>query len=219
MILSKPHKIAIFLVPKTGSYTLYRLCRNGHENLDICEHNHFNFDLFYNYYSYDIDEEDLKDYRCFAFYRNPLERAVSIYRHFKRKHWVPFLFYFYGKHANVSTLNRTPYEQLDGELKEKIERITIDDFYNSNYVYDAANLQPQTYWLNYSFMNLLNFHDYDNQVRWVLNELGITVDTIPVLNESIKNKETDNLKWSTIENILKIYQSDYDFLASRGIYF
>ena len=218
MIIDNKNKIVVFLVPRTGSVTLHSLCSN--QNLYRCDHiHHINFDSFMERYAPFL--EDIEEYRCFAFYRDPVERAISLMKHFKRVNYITMLHYFYGNSIQISCLDRTPYKDLSVDLKDKLEKISISDFYSVKTMKELEMVPAyhQAYWLDYPIINLLDFRDYENQVKWLLNEMQIPVDVVPKLNQSISVEENDHVSDEEYAYILNLYQRDYDFFASRGIYF
>jgi hypothetical protein len=71
VIICKERQIGIFLVPKTGTTTLYSLFRNipvFHK-----DHSHTNFLQSRN----NVDIPNFDSYKFYAFYRDPIERFVS----------------------------------------------------------------------------------------------------------------------------------------------
>ena len=68
-------------------------------------------------------------------------------------------------------------------------------------------------------LTLLDFANFENQLKFLLSQFGVTVDSVPSLNASI-NLENDQQLTLEETNIIKTaYQADYDFFASKGITF
>ena len=205
MIVCEAKNIAVLLNPKTGTSTLVNIFKKL--NVDKCNHSH---DIPIN----------VSDYQTFCFYRNPVDRFVSAVRYFKRKHYPELLHMAYGNDIKVSCLTRTPYNDLSDSIKAAIEEISIDDMLTKNMIQSYNILfKKQTYWLDSADVCLLNYHDYDNEVRKLMVQFDYYDFDIPRLNESVKISEYDQINNDTIIKIKDLYQEDYDFFASKGITF
>jgi hypothetical protein len=68
-------------------------------------------------------------------------------------------------------------------------------------------------------LTLLDFANFENQLKFLLSQFGVTVDSVPSLNASISLENDQQLTTEEINLIKTAYQADYDFFASKGITF
>ena len=83
---------------------------------------------------------------------------------------------------------------------------------------------PQVRWIRHSTVEikLLNYHDFDDEVRGVMEKIEIDIpltETIPKHNASGNTRTEADLLPEEIEFLKEILKEDYDYLASRGITF
>lgn len=208
MIVCDQRQIAIFLVPKTGTLTLHKIFKNVSVNIN--KHSHDNYLWFLKKYP------NKSHYKMFAFYRNPLDRFLSALRFAKRsKSRYPMLLHrYYGNNIQISCISRLEYHDLDQELKDKIECIGFDwmldhwDFKN-----DLA-FKPQIHWLGCENLTLLDYRNYEQNVRQLLSLFEYSLDQLPVENTSIKNSNdlvTDRIK----HFVESYYKDDLALLAEK----
>jgi len=79
-------------------------------------------------------------------------------------------------------------------------------------------LEKQVSFCGHPNITLLNFDDYENSIRFVLEEFGLdpTVE-IPHLNKV--DKENYTLNPTDVDKIKSLYKEDYDFFESMNITF
>ena len=187
MLIHKAKKIIVLLNPKTGTSTLYDIFKQYRSGYWHCQYKNI---------------PNSKDYKIFGFHRDPVDRFISAHSYLieeykvleptKRTEW-------YKKYTNNITI-----AELIKTLVSGIKGPVLDLF------------EPQTNWLN-SNVELLNYHDFENECKKLMNIFDIDLDQIiPVKNNS-KNKiiPTDIEK----NLIQSFYKKDYDFFSNSGIYY
>lgn len=82
-------------------------------------------------------------------------------------------------------------------------------------------IPTQTRWLKHDIVNikLLDFRNFEAELRRVLRRVGISPQTIPVLNESPNRRTPSELSAEEIATVKDFFKEDYDFFASKGITF
>jgi hypothetical protein len=208
MIVSKKNKVVIFLVPKTGTYTL---CKTFYDKgLDECAHSHEN-------YSAICKRRDFSQYTMFAFYRDPVERAVSMLRYIKRWRTHDFFHAFYGNEIKMSSFGDNPYEDLSPELKALNDSVSLIEVFRTMTHHRNNVYRKQVHWLNFPDMQLLDFRNYDEEVQKLAEILDINISEIDIGNPSLKIEHLDNLTKDDIQEIKNYYTEDYMYLKERGI--
>lgn len=204
MILCQKRKIAIFLVPKTGTRSLCKLFKNV--ELEMNSYAHTNYKQFMAHYKDD-------NYEFFAFYRDPLDRFISGLRYVKRsKSRYPTLLHkYYGNSVKISCICSKEYNELDEEIKQKIEDIELDWFLK-NWDFDTDLVfQKQINWLNYPKIQLLDFKKYDEEVLKLASKFNFIPSIVPKENVSLKLKN-DFVSADVVNFVEKQYKEDYEFL-------
>lgn len=140
---------------------------------------------------------------------------------------------------NLKIRNDDEYFWISQEFRDKIESVTPtqllnhftyemvngnpspEDFFVTNYFRRMPSLfMNQKFWLDYNVdITLLNFADFENQIKFLASEFGVTLDTVPYVNENIPIENEHILTAEEIQVIKQFYQPDYDFFASKGITF
>lgn len=131
------------------------------------------------------------------------------------------------------------YHWLSQESKEKIESISVsqilnyftfekingnpapENFFTDRYFQNTPSVfMNQKFWLDFNIdLTLLNFADFENQLRYLVSHFGTTLDVIPNINENIIVENDHVLTTEEIQLVRQFYQPDYDFFASKGITF
>ena len=232
MIVSHKLKKVLLMNPKTGSKSLYDYFSPLHRKLDIYKHSH---EIFFK------DDHLCADYDYYAFYRDPVERALSSINHLKRTSKNLILNYnrnsmmyedLLYKNENVpvrsaqrfmdnvfSRFINSLYENATGnEVSKKdnifplgnrsleqvifFKNLSIIDILEGIQQYpeysilmstNMAVFEHQSHWLDKPNMHILDFSNYDNEVRRVYAEFGGEFDEerpVKKINESV-TKETD----------------------------
>ena len=221
MIVCNKKKIAIFLVPKTGTVSLCSIFRPL--NLYYNQHSHHTYDKAVLNFSSKLD--GFNRYKFFAFYREPIDRFASAIAYFRRTLYKELLSMFYGNQIQISCASVKPYDTLPPDLKAKIEAITISQMLDSNYFKFAENslIKPQHLWLNNPkiSMEYLNFHRYNEEVSNLLSMFGVKnpTNSFPQLNRSIYGYANDKLSEQEMGKVVKMYEEDYNFFDDVGIKF
>lgn len=213
MIIDKSKKLGVFLIPKTGTSSLFRLFKPYSSNSVQVNSNHASWsDICKEYDKFD-------GYQFFAFYREPISRFQSAVNYVKRTLYRETLQYFYDD-LNMSCARVDPYDTLEPELKEKIERIHPFDLLHHLHLSKSPTFKKQIHWLDHPInITYLNYHDYDNEVRRLLNEFDLPIKDIPRYNQSVSVPNTDVLTDNDVMYLREYYREDYDFFASKGITF
>lgn len=240
MIYCTQRKIGVFLPPRNGSVSTV----SAFKNLNIArkKHSHINYTSALEAFS---EIEDFSSYKFYCFYRDPVDRFISTFKHLKRSNVLYLLDKFftqedskqafqivrtekYNRLLNMAVRHPDEYNWLSQELKDKLESVTVEQaltLKSDVYYSRADNIQlgtfsPQTHWMNHDIdLTLLNFADFDNQLTFLLSQFGATADSIPHQNQSITLNSDAPLTQEEIDMIKAAYQEDYDFFASKGITF
>lgn len=222
MIISTENKIAVFLVPRTGTSSLSTLFQQSGANLHLCRHSHANMTSLDQVAS--EENIDLTGFRYYAFYREPYDRAVSIVNYIRRgRQCSKFYHAFFGDRYPVSCAGRQTYRELSPELQAVNDSVPfIEVFRRFKWFFEkGAYGKTHKRWLDHPEVQPLNFHDYDGELNRLLVEFGLNPSTVnkPVMNQSIYIPELDVLSASEEQEIRDYLSEDYEFLASRGIRF
>ena len=220
MIISTEKKIAIFGIQKVGSVSLHEefksvdTFRNTHEHMtydQIVEQEKDNPDF----------PKDFATYKFYSFYRDPVERCLSAVKFYKRTFYGHILNLFYGDAIQISCIASTPYDELSDELKAAIESIPNIDIVVHKYLkFGTILFKQQKTWLDNDLdLTLLDFANYDEEVKKLLALFDIDIPVVPKLNSSISVPAKDAVGQREIEVIKSYYQADYEFFASKGIQF
>jgi hypothetical protein len=218
MIYSSSQSVAVFLNPKTGTTSLVDSLTNTNYVFDECQHNHMNFDLFMRMYN-----PDLTNMKMFCFYRNPLDRFLSMWNYIRTTpgHMVKMVHYFHGDAIKISHLNRTPFQDLSSEVQDALTQINIITFLQSGFKDTLGSkwplLYPQTNWVKFDNLTLLPYEDFNNGVAAITSALGVTDYKVDTLNKRtiISN---DTIPTQEEIDFIKVYfKEDYDFFESVGI--
>lgn len=138
---------------------------------------------------------NIDEYKFFAFYREPADRLLSSIKFIQQK------------------LNKEKYCNYSID-----EMISLFDSYYDEYKW---MLRPQTYWLDYPNITLLNFHKFDNETDKILKALELErVFQATVLNPKLNTTKNNSPKTEKLVQFAQInYKEDYNFFASKGIQF
>lgn len=206
MIRCDKTKTIIFLNPKTGTESLVETFKQipGVKT----EHVHR--------YPYDFKSLQRK-YSCYAFGRNPIDRYYSCLIYSKRGpgfiEW--FLNYFYNLDYKLYTFK--DYYSLPPELKEKIEKISLEEIMYSNYCKDKNVWIDQKSFLNYNWISIKNFYNFDDEVKSILKRFNLNTEIeIKKCNQTIK-LPTDKLSKEIVKHAQKLYADDFEILDKANI--
>jgi hypothetical protein len=217
VIIDKLKKLGVFPVPKTGTSTLFRLFKSYNNNCVQATVSHNNWTLIEKINR--SEHDNFHGYRFFAFYREPIDRFGSAVSYIKRIMYRETLQYFYDD-LTMSCARVDPYETLEPELKEKIERICPFDLLHHPMLSKSPTFEKQVYWLDHPIdITYLNYHDYENEVKRLLNEFQLPIVNIPRHNQSVSVEGADILSESDIAYLKDYYRADYEFFANKGITF
>ena len=214
MILCSKRKFCIFLSPKTGTVSLTEIFKNL--GVEEAVHDHSS----YKEIQYRIDNGlNIEGYRFFCFYRDPVDRCRSMITHFMRKRCREFFPLLYGNSVPFSILDNRTYGFLSSDLQEKIDSVPMIDVFRKMNHFKELVYGKQIDWLNFDKIEYLNFHQYESQVKFLLETLDFDSNIdIPKYNTSIKNTK-DFLSDDDVSEIKEYYKEDYEFFNSRGIVF
>lgn len=207
MIVCHLRRIAIFLVPRTGSYSLYSLFKQ-HNICTHIRHKHFTWDWACNL----AKIPDFDQYRAVAFYRDPVDRLTSEISYCRRQ-WPDRLIAAVHGHQLYARL-RYP------EITNVVNTITATEILETwSRKYPASDLfRLQSHWLDHpTDFNYFNFHNYDQEVRRLTSMFDIEVDSVPQLNQY--HDPNYAITGAELDYVRNYYQADYDFFDRKGIKF
>lgn len=159
MLINEENKHLHFLMPKTGSGTIYMFCKNYKKlnmHSGIQELKHIDPQLFNN-----IISDESWNITCLI--RNPWEHAVSFYFHALDKKRF-FKENFFGVH-DVKNINENDIKKLD---------LSFERFLNYSYIKNRS----QTFYIDkfnghYNIINeYINYND-TIQFQYLLNKMGV----------------------------------------------
>jgi len=219
MIISTDKKIAVFMVPKTGSNTLRLAFKSSGLPLKLCDDSHYDYGTL----KHLVDDNPL-DYRCFGFVRDPLSRCISTLNFLRRgRQGCKFIHAMYGNEYPVSCASRAPYSEWDDERKALVDRVPMIEVFRRMKWFFERNIYGTSHKIFLDGpVELLNFHDYNNELAKLFTIFGVEdPKTIPVphVNGSLTIPEFDYLSPQEEAEIRDYFSEDYDFLASKGIRF
>jgi hypothetical protein len=220
MIYSAEKSVAIFLNPKTGTTSLVDCFANTPFTFDQCVHNHMNVNHFVQRYN-----PDLTNTKMFCFYREPVERMLSMWNYVRTTpgHLVKMLNYFYGNQFKISHLNRDSFESLSAEIQDALARIKIIDFLESDFKEKVSPnwplLYPQRDWLAFDNIELLPYTEFSTGVAVIAAELGIMDYTLNTMNTKQTIPNDPAITQEEIDYMISYSKEDYDFFQTKGIAF
>jgi hypothetical protein len=210
MILCHLNKIGVFFAPKTGSTSLHKLFSNYTTNLN--KHDHITYEELFN------KHPELMSYDFYAFYREPADRLLSALLFIKQKR-KPDMFRI------ITGTNPERPDRLSEEQTSVVDNYSVYKMLENFSLFDPGLdlefnwlLKPQINWLDHKSIQLLNFYDYDNEVRNLL----LKFQFIP--NLTFKTNTTVYPKDTQIVNACRYfagnyYKQDYEFFKAKGIQF
>lgn len=225
MIMSKKRGVVMFQVPRTGTNTLTTMFRKTGAVLDICDETHFGYrDIITGpEYAVELGIVNPADFTYYSFYRNPLDRCISVVNYLRRgKQCAKFFHAFYGDDFPMSCAYRKPYSEWTDEMRQMCDSVPfIEVFRKFRWFFERGVYgKTQKRWLDGPVIPL-NFDDYDNEIRRVLVAFGINPVgvMIPHINPSVYLPEYDELNDTDRAELMEFLAEDYEFLESKGISF
>ena len=217
MIICTKNKVAIFLSPKTGTFSLFRGFKE--HNLYRCEHAHSNYTSFQRMAETDENIGDPSQYRLFCFYRDPMDRALSMLRHIKRRKCHEMFHSIYGNQVKISALGNNTYFGLSPELRKLNDDTRMIDVFRKMKYHRDITYKKQVHWLDHpANIEYLNFKNFNEEFLMLANLLGIEHVRAPVTNVSIKVEPyIDYLSPEEEQEIRDYYKEDYDFMREKGL--
>lgn len=221
MILDRQSKRALMLNPKTGTTTIATILSKI-SDLNVV-HEHTRLISLRN-----MVKEEYSNYKVYCFYRNPVDRFISGFEYSKSGRIASFTNYLALLYRNKSVpLFSNLSRKALPELQEAIQDLTISEFLNPKdgrfidcvlKMDSSFVLEKQVAFCNHPNVTLLDFDNYEENVRFILKEFDLdhTVE-IPHLNTT--DKVDHNLSLADINKIKQIYKEDYDFFDSVNIKF
>lgn len=222
MILDIGSKKAIMLNPKTGTMTISKIFAK-YSNLRVV-HEHTKLSTLQ-----DKVLEDYANYKVYSFYRNPIDRFISGFNYSKSGRIASVTNYMalLYRDKKVPLFTNLHTKTID-ELRESIQDLTISEFLSPKdhriqdcmMQMDSSFLfEKQVSFCNHPNITLLDFDNYEDNVRLLLNEFGLD-STIEIPHLNIVDKDEHSLLTSVdIDKIKQVYKDDYEFFKSVNITF
>jgi hypothetical protein len=220
MIINPFKKYVIMRVPKTGSTTLFNIINKQTEKQYLVHLGHLTKQHLPRYIG--------DTYNIYAFYRDPHTRFVSSWQ--KTMHSLEGVFSSKHVHSLIKKNSLEKVRQLKNNstltfndvTPDLIRSITIKDYLEimytgKNYPKNLFGFQKNYYTPN---TILFGFDNYEINVRTLLDKIGLD-STVEIKKTNSSNSEhiyetiTDEEK----NMIVDFYKPDYDYFASRDIYF
>jgi len=208
MLLHPENKVIVLRNPKTGTTTLTYFLEN-YSILEPLSRYHLRYSK--------LSNEQKDNYKIYCFYREPVSRFLSGY------------FYLIKMYSSMEQQNPSLYEKGLEKIYGSTEYRKAHDI-SMNDILEALSknipdipvldiLHPQTEWIN-SNVQLLNFHDFENECRKVLRlfDEDPNVKIVKTNSMDLTNK-LEPLENNIIKLIHKYYSDDYDFFNEMGITF
>ena len=170
-----------------------------------------------------LPDINLDEYIVYSFYREPVARFMSTFKYMQ--HQILTDLNVKAQNGDAEHL-KLVYKALynDEDITRDPESITIDDIISTVYknILDAPILdlfRPHTFYLT-DKVTLLNFDDFENNVKMLLEAFGQDINTpIPKHNDTNSAEYLSDLTEEQITKIKQIYAVDYAFFESRNITF
>lgn len=209
------------LNPKTGTMTLATILS---KNSDLkVAHEHIRLR-----HLKALVGEEYSNYKVYSFYRNPIDRFISGFNYSKSGRIPSFTNYLALLYRNKTVpIFSNLYSKAIPELQEAIQDLTISEFLNpkDSRIYECVTemdssflLEKQVSFCKHPNVTLLDFDNYEENVRFILKEFDLDYNIeIPHLNTI--NKVEHDLSLADINKIKQIYKEDYDFFDSVNIKF
>lgn len=221
MIISQTRQIILTMIPRVASTaTVNTLVTLASSEIDFNYgvHNHMTLAELTTEYN----NVDFSTYRKVAFYRDPLERCLSMLKHIKRgRRCADFFHAAFGNQYDISCAQRKTYDELSPELQAVNDSVTMyETFHHLKWFMEVgAYGRNQRAWLDYPNMELFDYAQYALRMRPLLNHMGLNGNaiTIPRINASTTKPGIDDLSPAEEAEIKTYLADDYAFFASKGI--
>ena len=191
MLVHEAKKIIVFLNPKTGTTTLCDIFKQYKSGYQHCKYKNI---------------PNFNGYKIFGFHRDPVDRFISAHNYLIKTYKVidPTKNTEYTSNITVAELIETLVSGISGPVWP-------------SRVLDWQDLfLDQTNWLN-SNVELLNYHDFENECRKLMNIFDIDLNyNIPITNNSENKIIPTDIEKNLIQSF---YKKDYDFFSNSGIYY
>lgn len=148
-------------------------------------------------------KEKIKKYFVFSFVRNPFDRTISLYHHWRKSKATN------ADNICIDGLNIT---EATWKLKDFNEWV---HFINQNYA--SRHMEPQLTWLNNNNNNIPSnlyvgkVENINEDIKFILNKLNIKITNIPKINITEHNHYKDEYDSKSIEIITKRFKEDLDY--------
>lgn len=158
---------------------------------------------------FEIPVEELPTYRIATFYRDPIERVLTV---------LPYQIDHFP-HRNLDTVSLSEWIEIQGQYMHPQWMYLTDRNIIGERVYDGIDLNWE--WFNY--------HDYENEFRRLASWFGLTPgnkapkmvattgNQIPHLNHYENTPTIADLTQQDIDRIKEIFRADYELLEQHGI--
>ena len=249
MIYDAEKKLIVLLPPKTGSTSLRSLFISlvpaGTNQSEVPVGNRFLLTVWpitstttaivqghikYNEILQVFPNINLDEYTIYGFYREPVARFMSAFKYLQQRLLIDLgVKVINGNIGDLKLIYKAIYNNDEAITQDKIEAITIDDIISTiekNVEAPILDLfRPQTLYLT-DKVTLLDFEDYENNVKMLLEVFGYNmifghnIDiSIPKHNDTNSANYLSDLTEEQITKIKQIYAVDYAFFESRNITF
>jgi hypothetical protein len=216
MIISNNHKYLYIANPKTGTRTAFQLLTPYGISLNG---EHLTIRMALGNAGRLIPEFNMNQIEgIFVFWRDPVQRFISAVNHFRSPRGIHVLIRHHKEWFDGIDLSMYPAPTpgvaptlitVTAEMLSAAASITPEMmFQNEELRTHSALLSKQSKWITpHEKLMVLNFDDFENNMRTVATAFGANLSDIPVVNAS--NKITTSLSAELEASIREYYAEDY----------
>lgn len=211
MIINIGKKYVVMRPAKTGSTTLFELINKQTE---------YRF-MFYTGHlpAAHLTEEMKTTLDTYAFYRDPYTRFVSAWQSLLGTYRIQLQNKKPGLLKVLQNIKDDPCLTQNDITPEVVDGISVEDMLRICFALNIGAYGHQHSFYTPSTI-LFSYENYENNVRDLLNRLGLnsSVD-IPRRNMTYNQGVYEKITSEEKRMIVDCYKQDYEYFASRGIYF
>ena len=187
MIFNKEKQRCLFSPPKNGTFSAFEFLKE----LQWYSHPHWHYTTMHSCPDAMLEKyPNLKNYELYVFVRNPVERFVSAILHVKRIYV-----------DNCIQIIRE--KNLDTSVKDMSYDMFIDHIDTFKSVYPLV-FQPQIKWLSVPSINILDFYNFESELRRISEAYDVEKYPVPV-----RNKSTSFGRSVITEKVMQFVEREY----------